>query len=676
MKPKYTAISVAFAGIVCLVMQKLLFAQIDDRGLLPSSHTASFVIAGGVLAVAAVLAVYFWKGQNRDYRILAKWPLQAVGCLAAAAGHMYWAFSVSDGRLFLILKLAAAVCFLALAFFRLQGKKPPLIAFAVIGIALMALCFGQYRIWSRHTQLYEYMFPALSALFVSLYSLEFCNMELRSRNCKKAFILNQAALFTSVACLADPLWPYYLAMVLWLVSGLFIKPGTVTIPKPVQTCMDRLEENGYTVYAVGGCVRDSLLGLTPSDYDLCTNATPEEMIRVFNGFDLVCAGEKHGTVGVVMDGKVYEITTYRTESGYADNRHPDSVEFVDRVEEDLARRDFTVNAMAFHPKTGVVDPYGGEKDLFHGVLRAVGDPETRFREDSLRILRGVRFACRFRLKIEPETRKAMKTQAGLMDHLAPERVLSEMTQILCWMEQDDLVRFRDIVVQVVPELEDSVGFQQHTPYHAYDVFTHTDRVLAGTEKDPATRWAALLHDVAKPHTFTKDASGKGHFYGHAGESAQIADEILTRLRASNTLRGQVVFLIKHHMDMLIADKAALRRKLSRHGMDKLKKLMDLQRADRGGKGKPSGKDSNYEKILDILERLEKEEGRLQLQDVAVNGYDLMDLGFPAGPELGQCRKVLLELILDGELPNEKEPLLEAAKKILNETDEQPETENS
>ena len=663
MKPKMTALLVTLTGIQCCIMQKLLFAKADAAGLLPDYHVASFFIAGGIFIVLLLLGVHLLVGSKRDYRMPLSVPIQGIGCVAAAIGCVYQA-AATGKPLFILLAIAAAIAFLVLSFYRFVGKKPSLLPFAVINVALMGHCFGQYQFWSRSTQLPEYLFPALSALLLALYSLDFCTMELPQRNCKKAFILNQAALFCTVACIHTAAWPYYLAMSLWLISGLFTMPGKMVLPKPVQKCMNRLEHNGHTVYAVGGCVRDSLLCLTPSDYDLCTSATPEQICQIFDDFELVRNGEKHGTVGVVMGGKLYEITTYRTEGGYTDNRHPDSVCFVDRVEEDLARRDFTINAMAFHPKKGYVDPYGGKKDLFNGVLRAVGDPSTRFREDALRILRGVRFACRFRLELEPETEKAMKELSVLMDNLAPERVLTELTQILCCMEQNDLVRFRDVVVQAVPELSSCVGFQQHNPHHAYDVFTHTDRVLTQTEKDPALRWAALLHDVGKPQTFTQDASGKGHFYGHAKESAAIADAVLTRLRASNALKEQVVFLIEHHMDTITADKASLRRKLSRYGSENLKKLVQLQMADQGGKKRSAQQNAAFEKILTALDKLEAEEGRLQLRDLAINGHDLMEIGFTAGPELGRCQQKLLELVLSGEVANQKDALLERAKQIL------------
>ena len=651
-------------GVSCAVLRGVLYAAVDAKGLLPDNHICNVVLLVLFLQMIAGLIVYAIKSECKDYRISLPVPVQAVGSLIAAAGFVYWIVSdPQSGAILFLLKAAGAVSFLLLAVFRFLKKKPPLLLFAIVCISAMGLCFGQYRDWGRHTQLQEYLFPALSALLIALYSLEYCNMELEEKPSKKAFILNQAALFSTLACLNTDFWPYYLCMALWLVSGLFTSPNKMELPKDVLQCINKLEKAGYQAYAVGGCVRDCLLDKTPADYDLCTDATPEQISQVFEGLKQVHNGEKHGTVAIILHQKVYEITTFRTESGYSDNRHPDEVQFVKSLEEDLARRDFTINAMAYHPQKGYVDPFGGQKDLYNGVLRAVGDPETRFREDSLRILRGVRFACRFRMTVEPATKKAMEELRPLLDNLAAERVYSEVTQTLCVMKKGDLVRFRKILLQVIPELKESVGFQQHNPHHAYDVFTHTDCVLAAAPKDPAIRWAALLHDVGKPKVFTQDESGKGHFYGHAKESAQIADGILQRLRASNAIKDRVLFLIEHHMDTLSPEKSALRRKLSKYGAENLRGLIDLQEADFGGKGRPAF-GSPYDKIRRILDQLDKEEGRLQIRDLAVNGHDLMALGFEAGPQIGKCQKQLLEMVLNGEVPNEKEPLLEKAQQLL------------
>ena len=259
------------------------------------------------------------------------------------------------------------------------------------------------------------------------------------------------------------------------------------LPQYVTEILDALEAAGFAAYAVGGCVRDAILGLTPQDYDVCTAALPSETEAVFADRRLVLAGKKHGTVGVVTDCGVVEITTFRTEGEYRDNRHPDWVEFVPEIEKDLARRDFTVNAMAYSPKRGFADPFGGREDLEKGILRAVGDPEKRFREDSLRILRGARFAVRYRLAVEEKTESAMVSLAYLMDNLARERVFEELCKLLPLVTASDLKRFAPVITQVIPELAPLVDFDQHSPHHAYDLYTHVSHVVAGVGKDLALR---------------------------------------------------------------------------------------------------------------------------------------------------------------------------------------------
>ena len=530
---------------------------------------------------------------------------------------------------------------------------------------MMLLCFSQYRTWGQYTQVWEYMFPALSALFLALYSLQFCYMEIEEKFYKKAFILNQAALFCTLACIREENLVYGIGVSLFLVAGLFFTPCRMTLPQDVKHLMEKLEKAGHQVYAVGGCVRDFMLDLQPQDYDLCTDATPEQMCKIFSGHQLVRAGEKHGTIGVVLGHTCYEITTFRTEGAYADNRHPDEVTFVSDVKEDLARRDFTVNAMAYHPKTGYVDPFGGQKDLCYSNLRAVGEPATRFQEDALRILRGVRFASRFQLIPEEKTLAAMNELSPLMENLSVERIYTELTKFLCHAKAGDFQTFRKILLTVIPQLGDCVDFQQHSSHHKYDVFTHTAKVVEAAQSHPALRWAALLHDIGKPSTFTLDEAGKGHFYGHAKESTQMADTILQNLKAPTALREQVLFLIEHHMDNLSADKAVLRKKLSRYGAENVGLLIQFQQADQAGKGTSTyAFDRTCRKMLRLLEELEKEEGRLQIRDLAVNGHDLMKLGYEAGPDLGQCQKQLLELVLSGEIPNEKNALLQKAKELL------------
>ena len=427
------------------------------------------------------------------------------------------------------------------------------------------------------------------------------------------------------------------------------------LPPNVHVCIEALEKEGFSCYAVGGCVRDALLGLIPHDYDLCTAAKPETIAQIFAGHPLVRSGEKHGTIGVVIDGAVYEITTYRTEGDYTDGRHPGWVEFVDDITLDLSRRDFTVNAMAYSPTRGYADPFGGRQDLKDGVLRCVGEAEKRFSEDALRILRGVRFAVRYGLEVEKNTKNAMYRLAPLMENLARERVFDELCKLLPLVNAEDLLAFAPVLTQVIPELAPLMGFDQKNSHHQYDIFTHTAQVVAGTPADLALRWAALLHDIGKPGCFSQDEQGIGHFYGHAKLGAQIADSILLRLKAPTALRQRVVMLIEQHMTPLEPDKKLLRRRLSKLGSEAVHGLLALQRSDMGAK---PADDSRFSQIQLLLQEIEGENACLSIRDLAVSGHDLMDLGY-RGPAIGQALQFLLEQVLDERVENEKEALLKA-----------------
>ena len=439
------------------------------------------------------------------------------------------------------------------------------------------------------------------------------------------------------------------------------------LPPNIQNCIDLLEAAGFAAYAVGGCVRDACLGRTPHDYDLCTGALPAQTEAVFRDFRLVLAGEKHGTVTVITEDGPVEITTFRTEGGYRDNRHPDWVKFVPDIQGDLARRDFTVNAMAYSPTRGFADPFGGREDLRNHVLRAVGDPEARFREDSLRILRGVRFAARFGLTPEEHTMQAMLSQAGLMENLARERVFEELCKLLLVAKAEDITRFAPILAAVIPELAPMIGFDQRSPHHAYDLITHTAHVVEGVPPTLPLRWAALLHDTGKVKTFTLDATGRGHFYGHAKDSAAIADDILRRLKAPTALREEVVPLIGRHMTRLQPDRKLLRRQVSKYGFPMVEAQLALQQADMGIKGTVEDDGSAvFAEVRQLLAELKAEDACLSLKDLAVNGNDLMALGFQ-GRAIGACLNRLLELVVEERLPNKKAALLAFAAGIKEET---------
>ena len=424
-----------------------------------------------------------------------------------------------------------------------------------------------------------------------------------------------------------------------------------------------LEEAGYPAYLVGGCVRDELLGLPTYDYDITTGARPEEIQAVFRDVKQDTVGIRHGTVRLRLPGGVAEVTTFRTEGGYDDSRHPGWVEFVPDIETDLARRDFTINAIAWSPRRGYADPFGGREDLKNKLLRCVGQPHRRFEEDALRLLRGIRFAARFRLTVEEQTLRAMVDSAQLVQRLSGERVFAELNGFLGAADFDDLIRFAPVLTAAIPELAPAVGFDQHSPHHAYDVYTHICHVTAAVPAQPVQlRWAAFLHDVGKPACFTRDETGRGHFKEHAQVGAQMAQDILTRLHAPKALREDVVWLVSHHMTPLGNDEKQLRRYLSRYGCPRLLYLIALQRADMASKGIcDEAAAARLDAVRLTVLRLNLAESRLNIPALAVDGNDMKALGY-SGPQIGQILKQLLEKVLDGSLENRRESLLDEAEK--------------
>ncbi len=434
------------------------------------------------------------------------------------------------------------------------------------------------------------------------------------------------------------------------------------LPDPIRECIDALESAGFAAYAVGGCVRDALLGLTPQDYDLCTAALPDQIQEIFHNRRVILTGKRHGTITVLTEAGPVEITTFRREGAYRDNRHPEWVEFVTDIQQDLARRDFTVNAMAYSPTRGYADPFGGRQDLEAKCLRAVGVPEHRFREDSLRILRGLRFSARYGLTIEAETWQAMEAEKELLDNLARERVFEELCKLLLLVNARQLVTFAPVLGAAIPELAPLLGFDQRSPHHAYDLFTHVAHVVEGVPGDLPLRWAALLHDVGKIPTFTQDATGRGHFYGHAKVSAEMADGILRRLKAPTALRERVVLLIGQHMTKLSPDRKALGRTLSRLGWEVTEQLLTLQQADMGSKGTGNREELEiFPQIRAQLDAIRQEQACLSLKDLAVKGTDLIALGLE-GRAIGQTLNRLLEQVISEALPNDREILLASISK--------------
>lgn len=432
---------------------------------------------------------------------------------------------------------------------------------------------------------------------------------------------------------------------------------TFLLPPPVLAALERLWAAGFEAWIVGGCVRDLLLGRTPTDYDLTTSARPEQTKAVFAGERVLETGIRHGTVTVLGEGMPLEITTYRVDGGYSDARHPDGVTFSASLREDAARRDLTINAMAYAPGRGIQDFFGGREDLARGLIRAVGDPRRRFQEDALRVLRSLRFASVLSFAIEEETAAAARQEAGGLRQLSAERVFQELSKLLCGPAVGPvLLAYPDILGQVLPELRPMVGFDQRSRHHCYDLYTHTAVAVAHVAPRLPLRLAMLLHDVGKPETFSLGQDGQGHFYSHAKRSAALAEEILARLRAPKKLREEVVTLVRLH-DAPV-EPEGIRRWLNKLGPEGFFDLLEVQRGDAAGQGpayctRISRTDALERQARALLAR----QPCLTLRELAVDGRDLLALGY-RGPALGAALQRLLAQVLAGALPNEKGGLLQ------------------
>ena len=440
----------------------------------------------------------------------------------------------------------------------------------------------------------------------------------------------------------------------------------ITLPLSVAHALSVLEACGYEAYIVGGCVRDSLLGRTPNDWDITTNATPEQMKACFGDFRVIETGIQHGTLTVIVEGMQLEITTYRNDGEYLDNRHPVQVTFSKHIEDDLSRRDFTVNAMAYHPKKGVVDLFGGQEDLKNRVIRAVGDAKTRFCEDGLRIMRAIRFASVLNFQIEEDTAKAVHACKNLLSGIAAERIREEFCKLICGPGAVRILReYIDVVAVFLPELDRCVGFEQNTKYHCYDVFEHTLHALELCENnDLITRLGVLLHDIGKPLCYTEDELG-GHFKGHAPIGVELTREILSRLRFDNETIRRMELLVEWHDIPLSAEKKRVKRLMQRIKDEDILRLLEIKRCDRLAHAKDFQELApDLALIPSVIEEIRAEDACLSLKTLAVDGSDLMALGVPEGKKIGEMLHLLLDDVIEERLPNQKEALLQAAKERM------------
>lgn len=449
-----------------------------------------------------------------------------------------------------------------------------------------------------------------------------------------------------------------------------MKKLKIEIPSGANEIIHTLQSNGYEAFLCGGAVRDSILGRPIHDYDITTSATPDEMMEVFKDKRIIETGLQHGTITIVIDGKGYECTTYRIDGDYSDSRRPDKVTFTKSLEEDLKRRDFTINAMAYNDEVGLVDPFNGMEDIKYHKIQCVGKPEDRFAEDALRILRAIRFASQLSFVLEPNTDYILHKMYQNLENISVERVNSEFCKIA--VSSDfcvQMVLYGDVLSLFIPEIKDMLGFPQNNPYHIYDVWGHTVHAVQAYEcdcepdlnpRDLITSLAVFFHDIGKPHCYQDGEDGIRHFKGHGRVSADMTDEIMKRLRFDNDTREKVVELVYYHDATFEVGKKYIKRWLNKIGEEQFRRLLNVRRADIKAQADMNQETrlQKIDKIEYILEEVLQDDECFSLKDLAVNGKDVMDtMLIKSGKEVGYWLNEILTRVIDGRLKNDREDLI-------------------
>lgn len=426
--------------------------------------------------------------------------------------------------------------------------------------------------------------------------------------------------------------------------------------------INKLNDSGYEAYFVGGVIRDTLMGISVNDVDITTSATPDEVILVFKDYKVLPTGIDHGTVTVLYGKEAIEITTFRVDGDYSDNRRPDGVEYTRSIGEDLARRDFTVNAFAYNHSSGLVDLYGGEEDIANKTIRTVGNPDERFQEDALRIMRGLRFASKLGFTIEDETEKSMFRNKDLLSNISAERLQSELNGILLGEYVEDvMVKYASIISVFIPEIKKMIGFDQNNPYHIYDVYEHSIKVVKYANDDITHKLAGLFHDIGKPDTMTINDKGVSNYLRHAEASVKITSKILNRLRYSNAVKSKVLRLIDDHTKTLSTKEYKIKKMLYEEKPEYFFELLDFNRADDKGKdiSMVSNRNEKHDKIASFAKEYLSNEPILSHKDLDITAYDLMEIGL-AGKDIGEALNKLVLITLNG-LPNNKKAQIEYVK---------------
>lgn len=437
------------------------------------------------------------------------------------------------------------------------------------------------------------------------------------------------------------------------------------ISNGARLALNLLHAQGYEAYLVGGCVRDMIMGVRAHDYDITTSATPDQMKEVFSGYQILETGIKHGTLTFVYEKEPIEITTYRIEGDYKDNRHPERVEFTEKLDFDLSRRDFTMNALVYNEREGVRDLFSGIEDIKNGVIRAIGIPENRFREDALRILRAMRFSATLGFKIEEKTKAAMIKCAPLIHNISGERISTELNKLIVGKNAGGVLReCYEVLAQILPTVKEMHGFLQHTKYHIHDVWEHTVCAVENIEPTVHLRLTMLLHDTGKPSKFFMDESGVGHFYGHAGVSVEIAREFFNKYKYDNFTKERALELIRIHDTPIELDKIFIKKRISRLGKDTFFDLLKVKRADNLAQNPEHFWTDKLDKMEEIAHEIVSE-NCFTLASLEVGGREIMELG-AQGKKIGETLNLLLNEVIEEKLENEKNALIKRAKEILGE----------
>lgn len=439
-----------------------------------------------------------------------------------------------------------------------------------------------------------------------------------------------------------------------------------TLPAFVSRALDILKNAGADAWLVGGCVRDAMLGLTPHDYDIATDFTPEKTLGAFNGFTVIETGLKHGTVTVHIDGNDVEITTFRRDGEYEDSRHPSEVTFVSDIETDLARRDFTVNAAAWSPAHGLCDPFGARDDISRGVIRCVGDPRKRFGEDALRILRALRFASALDFGIDGDTSAAIREMYGDLANVSRERIRVELVKLICGKGMVGvMLDYSDVISYIIPEMRPCIGYDTGNARHKYDVYEHCVRTANGVSPNTVVRFAALLHDTGKPECCVTEPNGRTHFPRHETVGARIAGEVMRRLKFSRAETNDVCRIIARHDSYPKPKRASVRRDIVEVTSRLWRTLEELRRADNAAKAKGaySGDDAYFTQVDELADAIFADGDCLDPSSLAVSGAELMTLG-ASGVVLGDIKRRIFDDVVDGKIQNDRDQLMDRARELF------------